>query len=120
MEDFAPVLVTLIIFYFVAYIVRISYENRTRQRLIDKGLSEEQIKGINIIGSAPEGPSSLKWGIVSTAVGLGLFLRILLNDIIRAELRDEFTLGLMLLLAGLSLIIYHFILRSRRDENEKQ
>ncbi len=116
MEDFAPVMVTLIIFYFVAYIVRLSYENKTRQRLIEKGLSEEQIKSINFIGFAPEGPSSLKWGLVSTAVGLGLFLRIVLNNMINAELRDEFTLGLMLLLAGVSLIIYYFIAKNINDQ----
>lgn len=118
MDDFAPVLVTLIIFYFVAYIVRISYDHKIKLKLLDKGLSEEQTKGLNLIGFSPQGPASLKWGIVSTALGAGLFLRIILNNMINIELREEFTLGLMLFLAGLSLIIYYFIAKKINDQDE--
>ncbi len=120
MNELAPVLVTLTVFYFVAYIVRISYENKIRQKLIDKGLTEDQTRNINMTGFFPQGPSSLKWGIVSTALGAGLFLRILANNLIDIELREEFTLGLMLFLAGLSLIIYYFIAKKlSNEENEK-
>lgn len=125
MDELAPVLVTLIIFYFVAYIVRISYETKIRHKLIDKGLTEEQARQINFGGFSfgglsPQGPASLKWGLVSTALGSGLFLRILVNSMIDADLRDEFTLGLMLFLAGLSLIIYYFIAKKlSNEENQK-
>lgn len=117
MEDIAPVLICGIIFYFTAYIVRLSIENRTRQKLIDKGLSPEQAKTLNFASFAPQAPSSLKWGIVSTALGLGLFVRIMLNNLIDIELRDEFTLGLMLTLAGISLIVYYFIAKKLSDED---
>jgi len=120
MEEFAPVLVTATIFYFVAYIVRLSYEHKIRLKLLEKGLSEEQTKALNFTGFTSGSPASLKWGIVSTALGAGLFLRIILNRMIDIELRDEFTLGLMLLLAGLSLIVYYFIDKKLNNQNEER
>jgi hypothetical protein len=120
MNELAPVLVTLIVFYFVAYIVRISYDTKIRSKLIDKGLTEEQTQKINFNGFSPQGPASLKWGLVSTALGAGLFLRILANRMIDIELRDEFTLGLMLFLAGLSLIVYYFIAKKLSSEEDEK
>jgi len=109
MEDFAPVMVTLIVFYFVAYVIRLNLESKLRNKLIEKELNADLIKNLNISPLPMQGPSSLKWGIVSTALGLGLFLRILLNRYISMELRPEFTIGLLLLLGGIALIVFYLI-----------
>jgi len=104
MEHSWEALVPIMFFLVVAWIIKISLEHRTRQRLIEKGLVDENVKFLYADKLARNGQSSLKWGLVSVAVGIAVLIGMQYGD------EDgKLTIGAMFTLAGLALIIHYFI-----------
>jgi hypothetical protein len=92
-----------------------------RMKLIDKGLTSDEVreyyKGFNA-RSGPNPYSALKWGILFTMVGLGIFIGILLEA---AGFTDSLVPVMILLFAGLGFLIYYGVLSSKRKkENENK
>jgi uncharacterized membrane protein YbaN (DUF454 family) len=99
------VLIPITFFIIVAAIVKITSDDKTKRLLIEKGLVNEQLK--YLYGSSANGqvPSSLKWGMVLTAIGLAIFV----GQLAPYGDRKEITMGGMFLFGGLAFIAHYFI-----------
>lgn len=101
----------LVIFYAVYGIVREYYAYQTRRKLIEQGLTEDQLR--TLFGSK-NGPTeaalnSLKWGLMVLSLGIALFLSQLVTRGMDASGVVATTLGLMFLCAGLSMVVFYRI-----------
>lgn len=94
--------------------------HRERMRLIEKGLTPEEVKSYFQTEQSkpkPKNPySSLKFGILLTFTGLGIFLGNLLYELYDFE--EGFIFGVVIFFAGLGLLLYFIIVNAklRRDE----
>jgi hypothetical protein len=116
MGDFVPVLILAVIGYFVLALVQVVSENRIRAKLIEKGLVDEKIKALFEPRQVMEAASSLKWGLVMIAVGLAFLLTFAIQSWVPNEIRGEITAGAVFSMAGLAMIIYYAIARSKEKK----
>lgn len=114
-SNLAPVIGMSVFFGAIVLLVKIISDNRLRQKLVDKGLVDENIK---YLFARAEGSrsSSLKWGIFLVAIGTGLML-------IRLAPRtfyDESAFGLLMILGGIALFVHYFIAKRLDAQQESQ
>ena len=102
------VFIPIVMFFAVAYIVKVVSDNRVRRMAVEKGIAKEDLKNLFYNGRAGNVSSSLKWGIVLIAVGAALFI----SQLIPAENIEAVTLGLIFVFAGIGLVI-SYVLDSR-------
>ncbi|MBN2028610.1 hypothetical protein JW824_00040 [bacterium] len=105
MHAIIPVFIVGIVFGSILLFTKHLTDSRVKNKLIEKGLVDENVKYLygNRYDSAV--PSALKWGIVLTGIGLAF----LVGHLFPEELKEEITIAAMFLLAGLGLIIYYLI-----------
>ena|SRR5438105_2165115 len=93
--------------------------HKERMRLIEKGLSAAEVKDYFKGFNAKSGPNtyrSLKWGILLTMIGIGIFIGIVLEE---AGFTESLVPVMILLFAGLGFLIYYAVLNSKlRKDNE--
>ncbi len=95
-----------IAFFLMIYLVIKSYqENKTRQKLIDKGIVDDKAKQLMEATRESSHLNSLKWGMVLIAVGIALALA----NVFPYLFDGPAGVGLMFLFAGAAFIIYHFV-----------
>ncbi|HNW60744.1 MAG TPA: hypothetical protein PKI62_13775 [bacterium] len=97
-------LVPLGAFAIVILMVKIASDNKLKRHLVDKGVSVETMNALFSPPKNENAPTSLKWGLVLTGIGLGAFVGTQYGDG-----QDIFTLASMLLFGGLALIVFYFI-----------
>lgn len=93
-------------------------KHRERMRLIEKGLPPEEVKAYfaESGSSKPRNPySSLKWGILLTFLGIGIFLANLLEGMY--DIEEGVMMGIIVLSAGLGLLVY-FLVVSAKSKNQ--
>ncbi len=105
-------LIPIILFISIVAIVKIVSDNALKKRLIEKDMVKEDVK--YLLGNTYERyvPASLKWGMVSVAIGAAIILGELL-DPFRSEVGT--TAG-MFLFGGAALIVYYFIAKNRVEK----
>lgn len=113
MED---AIIVIAVFSGIALVFKIIGDAITRNRLIAKGLVDENVKYLFSKNTDLQPVSNIKWGLV--LVGLGLAL--LIDQFSPYYLRDQSVLGLMFLFAGIAFLVYYFIARSSIKEQQKQ
>jgi len=88
-------------------------KHREKMRLIEKGLTPEEVKAYFADTNAkPKNPySSLKWGVLLTFLGIGIFLANLLEGMYDVE--DGVMMGIIVLSAGLGFLVYYSIVSSK-------
>lgn len=88
-------------------------KHRERMRLIEKGLTPEEVKAYFADNNTkPRNPySSLKWGILLTFLGAGIFLANLLEDMY--DIEEGVMMGLIVLSVGLGFLVYYAIVSSK-------
>ena len=103
----------VIIFYWI-YL-----KHKERAKLMDMGLSPQEARDyFREQEKRPKNPlSTLKWGILITMIGIGLFIGILLDE---AGFKDELTGVMILLFGGLGFIIYYFVASSKLKKQDEQ
>ena len=123
-EAFVPAVAIVFIFGIPGIIIFWNLHNKHKEkmRLIEKGLSSEEVKEYFRGFNAKQGPnpySALKWGILFTMVGLGIFLGIILEA---AGFSDSLVPVMILLFAGVGFIIYYSVLNSKlkKEKESKQ
>lgn len=129
--DLTPVLICAIIFGTIYKIVELFVRRREREMLIDKitevssaKLDQSIIQGLSG-ASVSIGSSALKWGALAIGVGLGFFLGIICNVILRDYIdswRMESSVygSLIALFGGIGLIIaFYAELRLRRKQRQE-
>jgi hypothetical protein len=103
-ENHMGELVPIFLFGMVAWVIKFTSDNKLRRYMLDKGVSPETMQMMMSKPAAENVPSSLKWGLVLTAVGAGAFFGLNI-----ADGRDEYTISCMLVAGGLALIAYYLI-----------
>jgi len=107
--EYSPVFV---IFPTFALVIKWYLEYRLKQRLIEKGIVDEKVKYLNFNQMEQYAPSSLKWGLVSLFLGLGIIITTSFT-----YLEGETILGIMLVSAGLGLLVYYGIANTLRKKH---
>ncbi len=115
-SDFTPVFIVSIVFFSCLMAIKILAEARIKNRLIDKGMVDENIKYLTASGAAHSIPGALKWGMVLVGLGLAFLIGILVPE----EITGEVTVGSMFLMAGLGLIIYYFLAKRMVDTDQEK
>ena len=96
----------LIIFWYL-YI-----KHKERTKLMDMGLSPQEAREyFKETERRPKNPySSLKWGILLTMIGIGLFIGIILDEM---GFKDSLTGVMVLIFGGIGFLIYYFVIRKK-------
>ncbi len=118
MNDFIEGLIplTAIIFTFgipgaiIFWYIYIRHKERTK--LMDMGLSPQEAKEyFRELERKPKNPyASLKWGILLTMIGIGLFIGIILDEM---GFKDSLTGVMVLMFGGIGFLIYYFVIRKK-------
>jgi hypothetical protein len=112
MWEMLPLLAMMIV---IPFIVKMLSDNRTRRKLIEKGLVDEKVKYLFMDKPKEYVSSSLKWGMVLIAIGLAVFV----GQMVPKELVEEVTIGAMFVFGGLALVIYYAIASKKINEQDK-
>jgi len=117
-NDLVPAIVVPAIFFSIVWMVRIISDNKLKKELMNRGLGVEELKIflLNQTMLPKSNPfSNLKWGMVLMSFGIAIFAGMLSqND----EQQGFVTSGLIFLLSGVSLVIYHIIAKREENKNE--
>ncbi len=97
-------LVPLGAFVMVVLMVKIHSDNKLKRYMVEKGVTPDVLQALFAHPVQENAPTSLKWGLVLTGIGLGAFVGMLIQ-----ENNEVFTLASMLFFGGLALIIFYFL-----------
>ena len=111
-------LIPIAFFVMFGYVVKSFADYRLRKKIVEKGLVDDKIKHL-FKGMEEYGPlSTLKWGLLSMAIGVGLFAGYQMPDY---RYDPETASSFMFIFAGISLLVYYFIadriLKNRNSED---
>ena len=74
MVHMVEIIVPVASFIFVFLVVKAFLDYRTRQKLVDKGLVDENVKYLFAEKLDSQFLSSLKWGLVLIGIGIAVFI----------------------------------------------
>lgn len=106
MNAFWDVFPVIIIFPTFGLMLKWYLEYRIKRELIQRGMVDEKVKYLAFNALEQHAPSSLKWGIVFTFVGLAVLI---IQVIPYVYMTGELVLSVMLIAAGVGLLLYYFI-----------
>jgi Ca2+/H+ antiporter len=107
-ESAAPIFILIV----MGYIVKLFLDYKTRKKLIEQGMVNENIKHLFEAKMGPQNGSSLKWGLVLFLVGLV----VLVLSVLPTYISGEVIFGATLIAAGLGLLVYYIIASARAKE----
>lgn len=95
-------------------------KHRERMRLIEKGLTPDEVKNYFKDGDKkPRNPyGALKWGILLIFFGAGLFIANILED--KLDLSDGFTFGMVMLFIGFGFLTYYLLVKGKLENGVKE
>jgi hypothetical protein len=105
MDKFFEFLPLIVFFFTIPYIVKLSLDYNTRKKLIEKGIIDENIKYLYFNKTGENGNVSLKWGMVTLAIGIAFLIGIFAPD----DYDGKLHIALVFIFGGLALILYYFI-----------
>jgi hypothetical protein len=105
MDKMWEMLPLLAMFLVVPVIIKLLSDNKTRRKLIEKGLVDEKVKYLFLDKPKEYVSSSLKWGMVLIAIGLAVFA----GQMAPRDLVEEVTIGAMFIFGGIALVLYYVI-----------
>ena len=108
------IIIPIVIFGCIAYIVKISLDAKMRNRLIDRGEINENLKYLFVGYQDRARRSNIKWGIVLLGIGLAM----LSKQLAPFYLTDESVFGLIFIFAGIGFLTFYFI--SGKNNNNGQ
>lgn len=112
-------LIPIFLFGGTAWVLVVYFNNRHKERMamIEKGVSVSDLRGTPMKEWMKSSPlSSLKWGLLASFVGLGLFVAEWLD---RAYfMHDSVYFATTLVFGGIALIIFYFIANARMKKED--
>jgi hypothetical protein len=115
------IVIPIVVFGVTALIVKMSLDYRLRKQMLEKGVSAGEVKGSQFNLWAHTPLSSLKWGMILVAVGLGIVLGQRLDF---GRDSDGMMVAFMLMFGGAALAIYYFIasrvVKKMKDEESQR
>lgn len=119
-EAFVPIIAIIFTFGIPGAIIfwYLYIKHKERTKLMDMGLTPQEAREyFRDMEKKPKNPlGSLKWGILLSMVGIGLFIGIVLDE---AGFHDSLTGVLVLLFGGLGFIIYYFVANSKLKKDQQ-
>lgn len=121
-EAFIPIIAIIFTFGIPGALIfwYLYIKHKERTKLMDMGLSPQEARDyFREQEKRPKNPlNTLKWGILFTMIGIGLFFGILLDE---AGYKDSLSGVMVLLFGGLGFIIYYFVASSKlKKDNQIQ
>ncbi len=107
------ILVPIAFFAMIAYITKIVSDNGLRNKLAQLGLVDEKLKYLFLKPTGEFSLNSLKWGMVFIAIGIAMFIRIVVPGV-----SDILMMGWMFLLVGIAFIVYYFLAKNYGKKQE--
>ena len=114
-EFFIPIF----LFGGIACVLVVYFNNRHKERMamIEKGISAAALRGTPMREWLRANPlSSLKWGLLATFVGLGLFIAEWLDRMY--FLHESVYFATTLIFGGIALIVFYMIANSRMKKED--
>lgn len=103
----ALILVLIIVLVFILTMAKRIFDNKIKNRIIDKGISEGQISTILRPGADEENYVNIKWFALMTGIGIGLTI---VNYTIPLGIHS---LAIMAFSIAFSFLGYHFFLQKK-------
>jgi hypothetical protein len=100
-----PLIPLIALFIAIAVIVKLALDHRTRQKLIDKGMVDENVKYLCRENRETRALGSLRWALVLIGIGLA----VIIGQLVPERMMEEITAAGMFLLAGIGLLVYYLI-----------
>ncbi|MEP7146585.1 MAG: DUF6249 domain-containing protein [bacterium] len=120
LESLAPIVAIVFTFGIPGIIIFwwLYTKHRERMRLIEKGLTPDEVKAYFAdANTKPKNPyASLKWGILLTFLGIGIFVANLLESLYDVD--EGVMMGLIVLCVGLGFLVYYGVV-SAKLKNQK-
>ncbi|MCX7834419.1 MAG: DUF6249 domain-containing protein [Ignavibacteria bacterium] len=91
--------------------------HRERMRLIEKGLTADEVKNFFKEEKAQNPYRGLKFGIILLFLGAGIILANLMYDVF--ELSDGYTGGFLILFLGLGFLTYYLIIKNKEKKSKE-
>ncbi|UCG60685.1 MAG: hypothetical protein JSV52_10150 [Candidatus Zixiibacteriota bacterium] len=113
MED---AVIVICVFGGIALVFKVIADAITRNKLIAKGMVDENVKYLFWKNTETSGVSNVKWGLVLVAIGVAL----LLDQYAPFYLRESSVFGFMFLFAGIAFLVYYFIAKANIKEQRRQ
>lgn len=104
-EAMGPLIGVVALLTTIGIIIKLTLDHRMRQKLIDKGMVDENVKYLYQQNGAARALSSLKWALV--LIGLGA--AIVAGQLVPSRMTEQVTFGGMFLFAGIGLLVYYLI-----------
>lgn len=105
--DWTPVFVVPTVFGFIYLMLKTIAESITRNKLIDKGMVDENIKNLFSMQGIARPLNNIKVGMILVGIGIAIFAREFFY------ITDEAMVGLMFLFAGIAFVIYYFMVKNK-------
>jgi|SRR4030095_151837 uncharacterized membrane protein YkgB len=114
LENLVPLMAIIFTFGIPGVIIfwYLYIKHKERTKLMDMGLTPQEAREyFKETERKPKNPySSLKWGILLTMIGIGLFIGIVLDEM---GFKDSLTGVMVLLFGGIGFLIYYFVVRNK-------
>jgi hypothetical protein len=118
-ENMIPVIAIIFTFGIPGILIfwAIQSKHRERMRLIEKGLSAEEMKAyFSETSKRVTSPyRTLKWGIIFGFLGVGFLVAKILENVY--DLEDDVTVAVLLIAGGAGFLLYYFIVRNKVNGN---
>ena len=112
-------LIPIFLFGGTAWVLVVYFNNRHKERMamIDKGVSAADLRGTPMREWLRANPlSSLKWGLLASFVGLGLFVAGWLDRMY--FMHDSVYFATTLVFGGVALIIFYFVANAKMKKED--
>lgn len=111
----SEIILVPLLFLTIYMVIKTFLDYRLKRSLVEKGLVNE---GHHLFIGTPElAPlSSVKWGLVLIGVGAAM----LLAQFFPEHISDEIMVGLMLLFAGISFLIYYRMASKKQNSDSER
>ena len=107
--DPTPVLITMTLFLVIGGVLALWLVTKHKERtmMLEKGFKPEEIKELyhKAAHSSPNPLSSLKWGLVFTAIGIAILLGLYMDSMY--DLDEGIYFGLIAFFGGVGLMLYY-------------
>jgi undecaprenyl pyrophosphate phosphatase UppP len=111
----AEVLIPLTFFGASAFVIVKILEHRQRMRMIDKGVTK-----VEFSDKRNRSLTSIKYGLVTIALGLAIFMAQMFEEFVRAPFGGEIGLAFVPIFVGVALIISAILEKRAEKEQEHE
>jgi hypothetical protein len=110
-EELIPIVLFITFFGSIAFITRVISDNRVKRELVSMKADKDTIDYLLLQAPVQQHESSLKWGIVTVALGLAFAL----IHVLDFDGNDPMTYAIMFIFGGGGLL-GHYVLKAGTDE----